>query len=1829
MYIKRLFAFILIMTLMSLALFTSGLGTLADYQRDANPFSYYDRLRQDSLKGINQESRTSPKPMPGKDTKAYIISFKDDASLNEIYDSVSIYDFELLAFSSERMFLIYLENVEEFVSDNSSIIDYAIPDRPSHFFFEEELLGVSVGYWELNAIEADEELTSGGNGVVVAILDSGINRSHPQLAEADILEGYNAVTGQTGVDGDDINHGTKITGIIVSSVSGIARGATILPVKITTDGRSILTSSLVSGIYYAADYGADVINMSFGGYDENKAERDAVEYALEKGCILVAAAGNEGRDMGYAGKPAYPASYDGVISVASSRQNGEPCGFSQFNEFVDIAAPGEDLTVVSFLDDEPVTVSENGTSYSTAFVSGAAALVVYNSPRKLDSRAFGKLLEYSAVTPKSSYLGWGVLNLPRLMDNLSKPAVLGVSNGGIYFEEVMAFFTDAAATLDGEEYLSGESIYSQGSHTLIVTDRYGSVTLNFTVDLVRLNYNIKRNGDHVVITFLRGKALVDGQPYESGDVITGFGQHTFVLTGPYGNTVSETFFISSDIPALFGVSDGKIYNNRVLITVIGDGYSFLDGVGFKESIIVTAPGQHTLLRTDYEGVEHNETTFYISDTGIENFGVSPGGKVICNEVQGWVAFWDINEKGIKIYRQNDLSKIQRYIPTDEKIISLSLDGGKLFAVTEQGYAVYDTSLLVSSKNPFLYEFSVPFTVVNGMAGGGYVFLVSENGTVYSYVQGTENNTELDTLSSETSLFSNGQTAYAYSVYYPKTVYVFNNGMWGIKSPEEIPGGEGIFATQSLVLVGDMAYDPADFSLKYQINGSDRVVYCDDNVFIAGKRLYSSRTGEIMGIYPGVITAAYRDGGKMYLAYSDKTLERVKPGGMYGASPANNAIAGNVLLSRAFEYTVPLDTESKILNAAYDENSGFIGLIRNGDNKLYFLNPVTWAAEKAIHLKYVPSSLTRVQGGIAVLFSKVNKVYLSQKDEYISFPARVSSVCMWEGRLFAVCGGKVCEYIFATGETVYPFGDLNADGVACNGGKLYVSTVYDLTGYDINTLTPFAVKQAMYSGNVAANGNYVIAGNAVYDADTLDYVTAVIGRLFDFQGNSLLTETGLFSLPDGKYVSGYMSSPANAVILPDFTTLLFNEMAVIAVNSEGFDPVSAPVVTGVEEGNTYYGGVSVGFDRGTAYVDGKKIQNGYTEKKAGKHTLTVVSAWNVYRVINFSVKYEPESVVIQNGDVWLGVGQSATLRGKILPEGAEGTVIFSTDSGNITVTPAGVVTALSPGEGIVKAEVAGTTVNTFCTVYVTDYSFICTNKDYIIDEDNDIIYGVLPGTEVNLFLSSFVAQNCSYTVTNAAGVTATEGYVTTGMYIKRYDLSGKLTKSLVISVKGDLDGDGTVSLNDADMLYRHLLQSTQLEKHTFRSADCNINSRVTSTDLKVLNSMLDYSVKGKPGNISLYVNIPLFGYTGSEFYVTIQNDRLDNAISLAGVIEFDQNRLSVSRIITFGGEITTTKMPGRLEYSILGTDSFPEKSKLLRVYFSINKNSPTGETSIRFTDTAAVIDGLYGIADNEDIFVIKNTPAEGLTVTSDNALLEFDEKVAEYNLVIPEGEDYLKLDFDCPAGCYIYFNNLPLYNGQRRLTLVYINQSGDILEYFFNVTRGEVYIPDGNSGLLSLEVLGAEITPEFDSEITEYSAETEYGVQTSIIALPAGKNAEVEITGPDILTEGENLFTVTCTAEDGSRTVYTLTITMLPPGEESGEESDLSSEEYSESSQGETSREESELSFESSQEQSRETSSETSRPFEFTLKTLGYLLVASGILTALGMTVVLIVRRKRK
>ena len=136
--------------------------------------------------------------------------------------------------------------------------------------------------------------------MIVAVLDSGLNRGHEDLDGSRILAGYDTITQRPLVETDSVGHGTKVTGIIAASldnalgVAGIAPGVTVYPVRVTQDGKTINTSNIVYALYLAVDAGADVINMSLGGYAHSTAEEDAVNNAYENGCILVAASGNEG-----------------------------------------------------------------------------------------------------------------------------------------------------------------------------------------------------------------------------------------------------------------------------------------------------------------------------------------------------------------------------------------------------------------------------------------------------------------------------------------------------------------------------------------------------------------------------------------------------------------------------------------------------------------------------------------------------------------------------------------------------------------------------------------------------------------------------------------------------------------------------------------------------------------------------------------------------------------------------------------------------------------------------------------------------------------------------------------------------------------------------------------------------------------------------------------------------------------------------------------------------------------------------------------------------------------------------------------------------------------------------------------------------------------------------------------------------------------------------------------------------------------------------------------------------------------------------------------------
>ncbi|WP_328870141.1 type VII secretion-associated serine protease mycosin [Streptomyces sp. NBC_00287] len=265
--------------------------------------------------------------------------------------------------------------------------------------------------WALEAMHTDEAWqTTKGKGITVAVLDTGVDNEHPDLA-GNVLTG-NDMVGFGAERGDRAwaRHGTAMAGIIAGhghgygnsdGVMGIAPEAKILPVRvILEDGdsarakaRTTRGNALADGIRWAADHGADVINLSLG--DDSKsahpepAEDEAVQYALRKGAVVVASAGNGGEKGDHI---SYPAAYPGVIAVTAVDKFGTRASFSTRRWYATVSAPGVDVVIA---DPDRKYYEGWGTSAAAAFVSGAVALVKAAHPG-LTPAQIKKLLEDTA-----------------------------------------------------------------------------------------------------------------------------------------------------------------------------------------------------------------------------------------------------------------------------------------------------------------------------------------------------------------------------------------------------------------------------------------------------------------------------------------------------------------------------------------------------------------------------------------------------------------------------------------------------------------------------------------------------------------------------------------------------------------------------------------------------------------------------------------------------------------------------------------------------------------------------------------------------------------------------------------------------------------------------------------------------------------------------------------------------------------------------------------------------------------------------------------------------------------------------------------------------------------------------------------------------------------------------------------------------------------------------------------------------------------------------------------------------------------------------------------
>ncbi len=269
-----------------------------------------------------------------------------------------------------------------------------------------------------------------GTGVKIAVLDTGIDYTHPDLA-GNYKGGYNFISDNSDPWDDNCLsvyktcHGTHVSGIIAAEsngigVVGVAPGASIYAVKVLDGGGFGAASFVVSGIEWAKNNGMNIISMSLESYENNTAVLDAVNAAYDSGILLIAAAGNT-----KGGPVLYPAAYDSVIAVTAIDQNGQRASFSPIGQKIEVAAPG--VAINSTVNGGYGLLS--GTSMAAPHVTGVAALIYstnfpdVNGDGIQDNKDVRQIIDNTAfdagIAGKDDTYGYGIVDASK--------AVLGIS----------------------------------------------------------------------------------------------------------------------------------------------------------------------------------------------------------------------------------------------------------------------------------------------------------------------------------------------------------------------------------------------------------------------------------------------------------------------------------------------------------------------------------------------------------------------------------------------------------------------------------------------------------------------------------------------------------------------------------------------------------------------------------------------------------------------------------------------------------------------------------------------------------------------------------------------------------------------------------------------------------------------------------------------------------------------------------------------------------------------------------------------------------------------------------------------------------------------------------------------------------------------------------------------------------------------------------------------------------------------------------------------------------------------------------------------------------
>ncbi|NDI35412.1 peptidase S8 [Chengkuizengella sediminis] len=307
-----------------------------------------------------------------------IVKFKDKTSKNIMQQIHQEEKAEVLKKNKQIGFEVIKvkgKSVEKALKQykNRADVEYVEPIVEYHALFTpNDPLYSSDQYGpQIMDLEQAWEITQGSSSVVVAVLDTGVQANHEDL-QGQVIPGYDFIDNDSDAS-DEQGHGTHVAGTVGAltnngvGVAGVAPNVKIMAIRVLNEVGRGTNAGVADGITFAADNGADVINLSLGSTAFSAAVEDAVNYAWEKGAVIISAAGNDGVNV-----QNYPAAYQNSLAVAATDSNDNKWSSSNYGTWVDVAGPGVGIISTRL---GGGYVSSNGTSMATPHVAGLAALL--------------------------------------------------------------------------------------------------------------------------------------------------------------------------------------------------------------------------------------------------------------------------------------------------------------------------------------------------------------------------------------------------------------------------------------------------------------------------------------------------------------------------------------------------------------------------------------------------------------------------------------------------------------------------------------------------------------------------------------------------------------------------------------------------------------------------------------------------------------------------------------------------------------------------------------------------------------------------------------------------------------------------------------------------------------------------------------------------------------------------------------------------------------------------------------------------------------------------------------------------------------------------------------------------------------------------------------------------------------------------------------------------------------------------------------------------------------------------------------------------------------